>query len=214
LWFGASEALLVKNAMADFRRMNPEFSRSSALYELVESTNASVAVLAVRGTANNVDLFADAKIWYSSALFQVYRWMIPFGHFFNPLIEFCIRTLSFLESASINSVAYYLETTKTVNDLKQSDKYNHVKITGHSLVKTRTILNIHVLSQASNQPLMLMHLTGGGNVTCAQTSTEAVGLSALNTFLAHATVKPPVTLDQLEKYTHNIAPERGESIVK
>jgi hypothetical protein len=182
LWFGASEALLVKNAMADFRRMNPEFSRSSALYELVESTNASVAVLAVRGTANNVDLFADAKIWYSSALFQVYRWMIPFGHFFNPLIEFCIRTLSFLESASINSVAYYPETTKTVNDLKQSDKYNHVKITGHSL--------------------------GGGNVTCAQTSTEAVGLSALNTVLARATVKPPVTLDQLEKYTHNIAPER------
>ncbi|KAL7511087.1 hypothetical protein ACHAXN_010032 [Cyclotella atomus] len=189
-WFGASEALLVKNAMADFRTMNPEFSKSSASYELVEFANASVAVLTVRGTANNVDLFADAKIWYSSALFQVYRWFIPFGHFFNPLIEFCIRILSFIESAGIGSVAYYLETTKFVNDLKQSKKYNHVKITGHSL--------------------------GGGiaMITGAQTSTEAVGLSAPNTVLARTTVNPPVTLDQLEKYTHNIAPERGKLSVK
>jgi hypothetical protein len=133
--------------MADFRATNPEFSQSSVSYELVEFTNLSVAVLTVRGTANTLDLYADAKIWYSSGLFQIYRWIIPFGHFFNPLIEFCIRILSFLESASINDVAYYLETTKFINDLKQSNKYNHLRITGHSLGETRVLFNI--VSQAS-----------------------------------------------------------------
>jgi hypothetical protein len=48
-------------------------------------------------------------------------------------------------------------------------------------------------------------------ITGAQTSTDSVGLSAPNTVLARATVEPPITLDQLEKHTLNIVPERGKS---
>jgi len=53
-------------------------------------------------------------------------------------------------------------------------------------------------------------ITGGGVaiISGAQTHTKAVGLSAPNTVLGRDTVTPKITLDDLEKYTLNIIPER------
>lgn len=183
-WFGENEALYNEGAQLEFREIHPEFSQSLASYELVTFPSDSSAAVIVRGTKTPFDFFADAKLWYSSALFQVFRGAIPFGDAFTPLIRFSVGALSLLETANIKKVAYYPETTKFIEYLKDSGKYNDIVITGHSL--------------------------GGGVaiISGAQTHTKAVGLSAPNTVLGRDTVTPKITLDDLEKYTFNIVPER------
>mmetsp|Transcript_1720 Transcript_1720/g.3672 ORF Transcript_1720/g.3672 Transcript_1720/m.3672 type:complete len:1099 (+) Transcript_1720:92-3388(+) len=183
-WFGESEAIYNEGAQLEFREIHAEFSKSLASYELVTFPSDSSAAVVVRGTKTPFDYLADAKLWYSSALFQLFRGAIPFGGAFNPLIRFSVSALSLLETAIIKKVAYYPETTKFIEYLKDSGKYNNIVITGHSL--------------------------GGGVaiISGAQTHTKAVGLSAPNTVLGRDTVTPKITLDDLEKYTFNIIPER------
>ena len=132
-WFGENEALYNEGAQLEFREIHPEFSQSLASYELVTFPSDSSAAVIVRGTKTPFDFFADAKLWYSSALFQVFRGAIPFGDAFTPLIRFSVGALSLLETANIKKVAYYPETTKFIEYLKDSGKYNDIVITGHSL---------------------------------------------------------------------------------
>ena len=182
-WFGANVAVY-HDAEAIFREMRPEYADSLVSFDLVSFPEDNTAVVLVRGTHAYFDYLADAKIWYSTALFQGFRALLPFGDFFNPLIRFNIGTLTVLETGSTRGFAYYAKTTEFVNYLK--DQYSEVQITGHSL--------------------------GGGIalISGAQTHSKAVGLSAPNTVLGRDTVYPKLKLDDLEKYTFNIAPEMGE----
>jgi lipase ATG15 len=169
-----------------FRESHTEFAESFVSYELVSFPADSSAIVLVRGTKTFFDYFADAKLWYSTALFQVFREAIPFGDFFTPLIRFNIGALSLLETSSIKESAYYMETSAFIQYLKERGDYNSVLITGHSL--------------------------GGGIalISGAQTQSKAVGLSAPNTVLGRGTVYPKLELHDLYKYTFNIVPERGE----
>lgn len=45
-------------------------------------------------------------------------------------------------------------------------------------------------------------------ITGAQTKTPAIGLSGPNTIITRNTLDPPVTVDDLDKYTFNIVPYR------
>lgn len=45
-------------------------------------------------------------------------------------------------------------------------------------------------------------------ITGAQTQTPAIGLSGPNTIITRRTLSPPVTVDNLNKYTFNIIPDR------
>jgi len=132
-WFGLNEAIYQEESQLKFREIHPEFAQSLASYELVSFPADGSAVILVRGTKTYFDYFADAKLWYSSALFQVFRASIPFGFLFDPLIRLSVRALSLLESGSIKRTAYYPETSKFIEFLKTSGKYKNIVITGHSL---------------------------------------------------------------------------------
>ena len=45
-------------------------------------------------------------------------------------------------------------------------------------------------------------------ITGAQTHTPAIGLSGPNTIITRKTLEPPVSVDELDKYTFNIKPDR------
>jgi len=182
-WFGPDKALFEEDAVSTFRTDFPEFAQSYAAFQLISFSDES-AIVIVRGTKTFSDYLTDAKLWYSSALFQILRGVLPMGHFFNPLIQFCINLMAALETNSLEKVAYYKETTAFVKYLLGLEKYVKIEITGHSL--------------------------GGGLalITGAQTHVNAVGLSAPNTVLGRDTVSPRITLEELEKFTLNIVPER------
>ncbi|KAL7554664.1 hypothetical protein ACHAWF_018150 [Thalassiosira exigua] len=171
-------------AVIDFLKSHPEFVGSLASYKLVTFPEPSTAIVCVRGTNNFFDFLEDAKLWYSSALFQLVRAALPLGHLFDPLIEFSANFLSQIEDASINHGAYYHETSSFVRDLKDSGKYESVELTGHSL--------------------------GGGIalISGAQTHTKAVGLSAPNTVIGRDTLRPQVTQQELLEWTFNIVSQR------
>jgi putative lipase involved disintegration of autophagic bodies len=60
---------------------------------------------------------------------------------------------------------------------------------------------------------MTGHSLGGGIalISGAQAHIKAVGLSAPNTVLGRDTVHPKLSLDDLQKWTFNIVPERGKA---
>lgn len=187
-WFGENGAILDERAVPDFIDSHPEFEDSLAIYHLVtfpsSAASSPAAVVIIRGTKTFFDYLADAKLWYSAALFQVFRAALPFGNLFDPLIVFSSNVLSKIETANVEKVAYYRDTSSFVDWLKDSGNYQKLALTGHSL--------------------------GGGIalISGAQTHTTAVGLSGPNTVIGRDTVTPRISLEELEKYTFNIVPER------
>jgi hypothetical protein len=129
IWFGSDNAVFHQGAQQEFRQIHSEFD-SPVRYELVSFPVDSTAAVLVRCTTTFFDYFADAKLWYSTALFQVFRETIPFGDFFTPLIRFNIGALALLETSSIKKSAYYIETTEFIEYVKGSGEYSDVLITG------------------------------------------------------------------------------------
>ena len=181
-WFGPNQAVLNTDAIVSFKESFPEFDWSQASYQLVSFPDRTAVVL-IRGTKTTWDYLTDAKLWYSSLLFQLLRGILPFGTVFNPLLRGLIGAMAGLEKQGMKNSAYYKETTAFVNYLRTGGNYANVEVTGHSL--------------------------GGGLalITGAQAHVTAVGLSAPNTVLASGTVDPEITHEELEKYTFNIAPD-------
>ena len=147
-WFGRDEAVHHEGAQLKFRELHPEFAESFGSYDLVTFPADSSAVVLVRGTKTYFDYISDARLWYSSALFQVLREALPFGNFFAPLIRLSTNALSLLETSSIKQTAYYLETSRFIEDLKESGEYANIVITGHSLGKFIFYFNLLTISKA------------------------------------------------------------------
>jgi lipase ATG15 len=181
-WFGEGQAFLDEDVIPTFRELHPDLS-SSASFQLVTFSDGS-AVVCVRGSKTYFDFLTDARLWYASGLFQLFQGAMPFGSAFDALVHFCVNMLSILETENVKKVSYYVETTTFVNYLRKSDKYTNIAITGHSL--------------------------GGGLalITGAQTQIMAVGFSAPNTVMGRSTVTPEISLDDLERYTYNVIPNR------
>ena len=175
------EAFLDQEVVASFRESRPDLP-SFAVFQLVSFSDGS-AVVCVRGTVTSFDFLVDARLWYSSALFQLVQSALPLGFAFDGLIKFCVNMLSYLESSSVQDVSYYMETTGFVNFLKENGNYTNVAITGHSL--------------------------GGGLalISGAQTKVKSIAISAPSAVMGRETLNPPVSLDDIKLSSYSLIPE-------
>lgn len=92
--------------------------------------------------------------------------------------------ISFFQRGSVEQISFYKVTTPFAEQLKRDPSFDDLQITGHSL--------------------------GGGlaMISGAQSGIPAVALSGPNAVLSGKSFDPPVTRDELNRYTLNIVPER------
>jgi lipase ATG15 len=176
-WFGPGIAFDDIGTVEEYRS---NFNVTSAVsFKLVTFPNSgNFAYVLIRGTTNNWDMLTDAQLWSAAALLQVHRELLPIGVAWTPILDQLIRVITKIESASIESVSFYKDTTAFVNFLKnQSDAYLGVGVTGHSL--------------------------GGGLsiITGAQTGVPAVALSGPNAMLSRRSFDPPISAEDLDSKT-------------
>jgi lipase ATG15 len=157
---------------------------SAVSFKLIDFPAENLSLVAVRGTTNAWDALTDAQLWSPAGLFQALRLLLPIGEIWTPILDSMVKIVSWLESATIDRVAFYKETTNFVNYLKNEGVNPHVQITGHSL--------------------------GGGLaiITGAQTGIAAVALSGPNAKISRDTFSPPLTLEALDTWVFNIIPDR------
>jgi lipase ATG15 len=137
----------------------------------------------VRGTTNSWDALTDAQLWSGAILMQILRFFLPAGEVWTPIIDRLIYVLSYLQSASIDEVSFYRDTTSFVKYLQnRSSEYPGLAITGHSL--------------------------GGGlaMISGAQTGTPAVAMSGPNAMLSKRSFIPEITKEDLDSKTFNVIP--------
>ena len=176
-WFGSGIAV---DDIDTVERYRADYNVTSAVsFKLVTFPNSgNFAYVLIRGTTNNWDMLTDAQLWSAAALLQVHRELLPIGAIWTPILDQLIRTITKIESASIESVSFYKDTTAFVNFIKnQTDTYLGVGITGHSL--------------------------GGGLsiITGAQTGIPAVALSGPNAMLSRRSFDPPISAEALDSKT-------------
>jgi lipase ATG15 len=137
----------------------------------------------VRGTTNAWDALTDAQLWSGAILMQILRFFLPAGEVWTPIIDRLIYVLSYLQSASIDEVSFYRDTTSFVKYLQnRSSEYPGLAITGHSL--------------------------GGGlaMISGAQTGTPAVAMSGPNAMLSKRSFIPEISKEDLDSKTFNVIP--------
>jgi lipase ATG15 len=95
-----------------------------------------------------------------------------------------VNVINTIQSEAVKKVSFYTLTTKFAEELKKDSAYDSVQVTGHSL--------------------------GGGLsiITGAQAKIPAIALSGPNALIAGRSFDPPVTPEQLNRYTFNIIPNR------
>mmetsp|Transcript_11822 Transcript_11822/g.25907 ORF Transcript_11822/g.25907 Transcript_11822/m.25907 type:complete len:260 (-) Transcript_11822:150-929(-) len=176
-----------KNTVKEFKdtQLSDEERLSSVSYKLIKFSLPSGEdhfVVAIRGTNNAWDALADLQLWSAAWITQQFRWFVPYGSIFNYIFECVVNFTGTIENVSLESVAYYKQTTKFVEWLSSEKKYEKIYITGHSL--------------------------GGGLaiITGTQTKHEAVAISGPNAMLSRETFNPPLSAKDLNMYTFNVIP--------
>ena len=96
---------------------------------------------------------------------------------FLPVIHQLINAITSIESASIDAISFYKDTSGFVKFLQENENYNGISVTGHSL--------------------------GGGLsiITGAQMGIPAVALSGPNAMLSRASFDPPISVEDLDSKT-------------
>mmetsp|Transcript_22322 Transcript_22322/g.48510 ORF Transcript_22322/g.48510 Transcript_22322/m.48510 type:complete len:1008 (+) Transcript_22322:13-3036(+) len=182
-WFGEDVVFDNTELVEEFRSGREE---SAVHFKLLTfPNNPDFAVVSIRGTNNGWDMISDAQLWSASVLAQAVRALLPVGEVWDPILVNLVEMIGILQSASLRKVAFYVSTSAFVEWLRDEKKvFPSLRITGHSL--------------------------GGGlaMISGAQTQTPAVGLSGPNTIITRKTLEPPVTVENLNKYTFNIIPDR------
>jgi lipase ATG15 len=130
-WFGEGKA---KDETDQVEEIRDVLNITSAVkFKLFSFPETNTAYVSIRGTINNWDMLTDAQLWSAAALMQLLREMLPFGNMWSPVIDQLIMVMTKIESASIEKVSFYRDTTKFVNFLKVNRTYAGLGITGHSL---------------------------------------------------------------------------------
>jgi lipase ATG15 len=108
----------------------------------------------------------------------------PVPYPFRPFLLELVFIMNGLQSKTVERVSCYRVTTGFALELKDDSTLSSVHVTGHSL--------------------------GGGLaiITGAQAAIPAVALSGPNAKISGKSFDPPVTEEQLNRYTFNIRPDR------
>jgi lipase ATG15 len=108
----------------------------------------------------------------------------PVPSLFRPFLLELVFIMNGLQSKTVERISFYRVTTGFAEELKQNSTYDSVQVTGHSL--------------------------GGGLaiITGAQAKIPAIALSGPNALISGRSFDPPVTREQLNRYTFNIRPDR------
>ena len=160
----------------------------------------------------------NLQLWSAAGLAQVVKWATPYGWIWTPILDevsksssppdllslsgvfvnndlFTIRSYFFshffvqlvmfigiVQTEDLEKVSYYKVTTAFAKEF--STKYENIHVTGASL--------------------------GGGLavITGAQARVPAVAISGLGAELSRHTLKPPITIDDINKYVFNFIPDR------
>ncbi|KAL7555879.1 hypothetical protein ACA910_019295 [Epithemia clementina (nom. ined.)] len=184
-WFGPNKATDRVDFVTKYRASDPAQQKSAVHYKLIQfADNPDFAVVTIRGTSNGWDMISDAQLWSAAYLAQMVRALLPMGEVWNPILEELVAMIGILQTSSLREVAFYVQTSEFVKYLKSQKAFATLRVTGHSL--------------------------GGGlaMITGAQTHTPAIGLSGPNAIISRQTLFPPVTVEELNKYTFNIIPDR------
>ena len=119
-WFGEGVAFN-NQTFVDNYRYSTDGYKSPVSYKMITFPAAgNLAMVAIRGTTNAWDALTDAQLWSAAGLFQVLRFMLPAGGVWTPILYRMVNVISWLESSSINRVAFYRETTAFVEYLLES----------------------------------------------------------------------------------------------
>lgn len=131
-WFGEGVALDQNDFVVKYRESLT--SDSAVHYKLVTfPSNPEFAIVSIRGTNNGWDMISDAQLWSASWLAQQVRAVLPFGEIWNPILEELVEMIGVLQNDSLKKVAFYVQTSDFVQWLKDNDKYDTLRVTGHSL---------------------------------------------------------------------------------
>ena len=67
---------------------------------------------------------------WRSALAGLYRFVLPIGQIFTPILAEVLKAISWVESDSLKEVALYQQTTSFVEALQSTGNYTILHITG------------------------------------------------------------------------------------
>jgi lipase ATG15 len=168
-WFGPGVAANQPGIVDQFRS-GVEGGQAAVDYRFVTFPGYSFGVVVVRGSTTSWEWLTDAQLWSAAALVGLYRWVLPVGSIFNPVLPQVLKAISWVESDSLDKVALYRQTTSFVEALQASKNYTTIHITGQSL--------------------------GGGIalITAAQTGIPGIAVSGPNCLLSRKTFDPELTV--------------------
>lgn len=129
-----------------------------------------------------MDWLNNLKLWSGAGLAQMVKWATPYGWLWTPILSDLVYFMGLVQAEELRDVDYYKVTTDFLEEYKE--KYDALRVTGASL--------------------------GGGLaiISGAQAKTPAVAISGLGAELNRDVVKPPVTMDDINKYVFNYIPDR------
>ena len=95
-WFGPNVATDEPEIVNDFRS-KVKGGQAAVDYRLVTFPN-SFAVVVVRGSTTPWEWLTDAQLWSGAALVGLYRWLLPIGSAFTPILPQVLNAISWVES--------------------------------------------------------------------------------------------------------------------
>jgi len=183
IWFGPGQVIDESAFVSEYRQKTGS-TKIPVSYKLLSVPNIpGFGIVAIRGSETSWDWLVNMQLWSSSALVQAIKWCIPFGWIWHPILAYIVNIVHFIESSSLAEVAYYVETTKFVNDMLETN-FDVLQVTGASL--------------------------GGGLaiITGAQTEANAIAISGLGANYIRHSIIPQVTQEQLDTRVFNFIPQR------
>lgn len=132
-WFGEDVAQ-DNHEFVDEYRSGLE-TDSAVHYKLITfpKLNPEFAIVDIRGTNNGWDMISDAQLWSAAWLAQAVRAVLPLGTIWSPIIDNVVEMIGVLQTATLRSVAFYVQTADFVDHLKDKGMFKELRVTGHSL---------------------------------------------------------------------------------
>ena len=128
-WFGPGVATNRPEIVEQFRG-KVEGGQAAVDYRFVTFGDDTVGVVIVRGSTTAWEWLTDAQLWSGAALAGLYRFVLPIGQIFTPILAEVLKAISWVESDSLKEVALYQQTTSFVEALQSTGNYTILHITG------------------------------------------------------------------------------------